>query len=141
MTQTSRILIALLVTIPAACMTGPSAESFKPEHNASGVRLAVSGRKASVEGELLEVRENELVVLEHLQRKAGGLNECAVLVDFRQVRAAHFSGASPKWGGGMPTGSERAELRLLSRFPKGIASSVLQQLSCPGGTEPEVVTL
>ena len=141
MTQTSRILIALLVTIPAACMTGPSAESFKPAHSASGVRLMVSGKKASVEGELLEVRENELVVLEHLPRKAGGLSDCAVLIDFRQVRDAHFAGASPKWGGGMPTESERAELQLLSRFPKGIAAPVLQQLTCPGGKEPEVVAL
>jgi hypothetical protein len=142
MTQTSKILLTLLVTIPAAaCMTGPSAQSFTPVREAGGVQLLVSGKKASVIGELLEVRENELVVLEKLKKKAGGSKGCMLsLVAFREVRNASFKGVSLKWNGGVPNESEREELRLLARFPAGITPPVMHELLgvC---TQPEVVAL
>ena len=142
MTQRSRIVLALLVTIPAAaCMTGPSAESFTPVRKAGGVQLLVSGKKASVMGELLEVRENELVVLEKLKKKAAGSKDCVVtLIAFSEVRNASFDGVDPKWDGGVPSESERAELRLLARFPTGITPPVMHELLgvC---TQPEAVTL
>lgn len=144
MTQTSKIIFALFVTIPAACMTGPSAETFPLVTHAKGVQLIVSGKKAAVRGELLEVRENELLVLEDLKKKKGsGSNACLVtLVPFRQVRHTAFKGTRPRWDRGMPTADEREELRLLSRFPTGVTPPIMAELlSCSGRPEPETVTL
>ena len=137
-------MVALLVMIPAACMTGPSAETIPLVTRAKGVQLIVSGKKAAVRGELLEVRENELLVLENLKKKKGGSsNECLVtLVPFRQVRYTAFKGTRPRWGRGMPTPGEREELRLLSRFPMGITPPMMEQLlGCSGRPEPGAVTL
>jgi hypothetical protein len=142
MTQTSRTMLALFVTLPAAaCMTGPSAQSFDPVRQAKGVQLEVSGKKAAVRGELLEVRENELVVLENLKKKGSGAKECVMtLVAFRQVRNVAFKGTSVRWGGGMPSESERAQLRLLSRFPTGITPAMMQELTT-ACSQPAEVTL
>lgn len=129
-----RVTIAAAVLIPAmACMTGPSAKSVRLVREARGAAIMVEGSRAKVRGELLEVRDEHLVIWDG----------CAVkLVPFVLIRDSGFTGIDPKWIQGTPTPAEREQLRLLSRFPTGAPAGVIAELAkCAGATEAQVVEL
>ena len=110
----------------AACYTGPSARSYYGVKQGSGIRVKVLADKHLTEGEVLEVRDSTLVLLG---------KKCAVtMVPFRAIRKAAFGGVSPAYHDGWPTPDERAELKMLSRFPGGTPQAVLDEYAhCRSG--------
>ena len=128
-----RMLLATVLVALVACMTGPSAKEFRPVREARGVAIMVEGATAKVRGELLEVRDEHLVIWDG----------CAVkLAPFALIRDSGFTGIEPKWVAGIPTPEQRQELRLLSRFPNGTSASVIAELSrCSGSAGAQVVEL
>lgn len=107
---------AAIMTI-AACHTGPSAKSYYGVKEGRGIRVKIhAGKKQRTEGEVLEVRDSALVVLG---------SGCAIsVVPFATIRQAAFKGINPAYEKGWPTTDERAELRLLSRYPGGMPQPV-----------------
>jgi len=112
------LLGAAAVVATAACHTGPSAESYYGVTEGRGIRVKLlAGRKERTDGEVLEVRDSALVILGE---------KCAVsVVPFASIRLAAFKGINPAYEKGIPTADERAELKMLSRFPGGMPPSVL----------------
>ena len=118
---------ALMTT--AACNTGPSAKSYYGVKEGRGIRVKLLvGRKQRSDGEVLEVRDSALVILG---------KGCAVsLVPFATIRQAAFKGINPAYEKGWPTPDERAELRMLSRYPGGMPQSVLAYYAqCASATD------
>ena len=111
-------LLGAAAVIATACHTGPSAKSYYGVKEGRGIRVKlVVGRKERKDGEVLEVRDSTLVVLG---------TGCAVsFVPFATIREAAFKGINPAYEKGWPTPDERAELRMLSRYPGGMPQSVL----------------
>lgn len=112
------LLGAAAVITAAACHTGPSATSYYGVTEGRGIRVKLLvGKRARTDGEVLEVRDSALVIL-------GA--KCAVsFVPFSSIRMAAFKGINPAYEKGVPTPDERAELKMLSRFPGGMPPSVL----------------
>lgn len=111
------LLGAAAVMTIAACHTGPSAKSYYGVKEGRGIRVKILvGKKQRTEGEVLEVRDSALVVLG---------KGCAIsVVPFATIRVAAFQGINPAYEKGLPTTDERAELRLLSRYPGGMPQPV-----------------
>jgi hypothetical protein len=108
---------AAVITI-AACHTGPSAKSYYGVKEGGGIRVKLLvGKKQRTDGEVLEVRDSALVVLG---------TGCAIsVVPFAAIRQAAFKGINPAYEKGWPTPDERAELKMLSRYPGGMPQSVV----------------
>jgi hypothetical protein len=88
-----------------------------PAGTAVEIRLHESDLVLS--GELLEVREDALVLLSARQ---------VVLVPLRMIRHARFQDAPIKNGDGTLGTEDRSYLRLYSRYPSGISPQVMQEL-------------
>jgi hypothetical protein len=133
-----------------ACHVGPRFAEFRPAHAPEGVRVEASvassdaprGARIEVNGELLEMREQGLLVLGALAevraegrekvpvRHSGG-NKRVVLVAFDGIQKARFEGMGRRCelhDGIVPTHAVRDRLRLVSRFPQGLAPELLRRL-------------
>ena len=116
------LLGAAAVMSIAACHTGPSAKSYYGVKEGRGIRVKLLvGKKQRTEGEVLEVRDSALVVL--------GTGCTVSFVPFAGIRRAAFKGINPAYENGWPTPDERAELKMLSRYPGGMPQSVLDYYS------------
>jgi len=144
---------ALLATagVPClvACALGPDFDKFEPAHSPEGVRAFafVTASRGSVagtevQGELLEVRKEGLLVLGTLaevreegskkvpMRHSGGSRR-VVLVAFGGIQQARFEGMGRGCeldDGIAPTDVVRERLRLVSRFPQGLSPELLRRL-------------
>lgn len=143
-------LLAVVMAAPA-CKYGMATSSFAPAQSPNGVAVRVAVEQGQFSGELLEVRDDGLVVLsEHLEpRSAGngraGTSERKVrLFPYSGIRIARFSQVAERYAikdGRAPNPAVRERVRLLSRFPHGLSPDVLRQLltSC-GQTELAGIT-
>ena len=122
---------AAIVAATTACFTGPSATSYYGVTGGGGVEGTFRLDKGKTKGELLEVRDSALVLLDG----------CKVnVVPFIAIRELKFSGINPEYRGGTPSTSERAELVALSRFPGGAPKEVIDHyLQCASMTAPAVL--
>jgi len=134
-----------------ACTLGPRFADFGPAHAPEGVRVVASLASSSappgrteVQGELLEVREQGLLVLgmlvelrevrkpeKALPMQHSGGRRRVVLVPFGVIQKARFEGTGrccELQDGIVPTDAVRDRLRLVSRFPQGIAPELLRRL-------------
>ena len=132
-----------------ACHLGPRFAEFGPAHAPAGVRVeaSVAASKASVartevQGELLEVREQGLLVLGVLvEVREEGLKKVpmqhsdgkkhVVLVPFGGIQKARFEGTGRCCELNeriVPTDQVRDRLRLVSRFPQGLSPDLLRRL-------------
>ncbi|MES2523399.1 MAG: hypothetical protein V4617_11920 [Gemmatimonadota bacterium] len=103
----------------AACRIGPRPENFRPAMEAAGVSATVTTASQTVIAELLEVQDSALVLL----------GTELLLVPERLINRATFSDTRLQIYKGFPLRpNERAQLRLLSRYPYGIPSGVLPKL-------------
>lgn len=140
----------------AGCRVGHPVEHFAPAHGPQGVQAEATvaaanpaGVRPAVKGELVEVRDDGLLMLGELleQRQRGGRQVSIhhpdwkpqlVLVPFDQIREARFVGLGccTLRGGRAPNDDERTRLRFVSRFPQGLAPELLRQLlEASGQTE------
>ena len=122
---------AAIVAASTACYTGPSATSYYGVTGGGGVEVTFHLHKGKTKGELLEVRDSALVLLDG----------CKVnIVPFAAIRESRFSGINPQYMSGTPSSSERAELAALSRFPAGAPKEVIDHyLQCASMTEPALL--
>jgi hypothetical protein len=128
----SRASLLLIALLPA-CRVGVSAARFEPARTPQGIAIEAKlegGRL--VAGELLEVREDSLLVLANSPQGAEApQGEPRLLrVPFAAIRSARFAQAGdldlpdrqP------PAPPMRKRLVLLSRFPQGLSPELLAKL-------------
>jgi len=127
----NRIALGSAALLTGACFTGPSATSYYGVASAGGIKATIQLPHGRTKGELLEVRDSALVLLDG----------CKVnVVPFAVIRASKFSGINPEYRSGMPSSSARAELSTLSRFPGGAPKEVIDHyLQCASMTAPAVL--
>jgi hypothetical protein len=123
--------VGAIVAASTGCYTGPSATSYYGVTGAGGIEGKFRLDKGTTKGELLEVRDSALVLLDG----------CKVnIVPFTAIRESRFSGINPEYTGGMPSPSARVELTTLSRFPGGAPKEAIDYyLQCASMTEPAVL--
>ena len=126
-------LVALALVTTGACTTGPAAKEFRVLREARGAEIMVQGPTAQLKGELLEVREEHLLIWDGCR---------LLLAPFARIRDSGFVTVEPKWIAGVPSDAEREELRLLSRYPAGIPAAALSELlKCSGAAAPPVAEI
>ena len=128
------LVIAVVVLGVGGCHSGPSAEHFAPAMGPRGVLVSVDVGRSKVSGELLEVQDSALLVLQLDVTKV-------MLVPLREIRTAVFHQRGPMvmHGAFIIGGTAAAEARLLSRYPAGLTPTLRTALlAAYGQTEPEV---
>jgi hypothetical protein len=131
--QLKAAMLVLALVAPAGCTTGPKARDYRVLREARGAEIMVEGPKAKLTGELLEVRDEHLVIWDGCR---------VLLAPFVLIRDSGFRTVEPKWIAGVPTAAARTELRLLSRYPTGMPAGVLSELlKCSGATALAVAEL
>jgi hypothetical protein len=120
-----RRLVTMLIaaTFASGCVInlGRQLKDVSVANAPAGTAVEVRLRESDlvVSGELLEVREDALVLLAARQ---------VMLVPLRMIRGARFQDA-PIMDGAANLGTEdRGYLRLYSRYPNGISPQVMQEL-------------
>ncbi|HUF25353.1 MAG TPA: hypothetical protein VMM18_00125 [Gemmatimonadaceae bacterium] len=113
-----RSLAAAILAL-AGCTTGPHVGSYAPAQSPAGVEIRVRLRGGEIRGELLEVRDSGIVVLPV---------DDVVLIPFDSIRGFRLAQESTAYAGGTPSRATHERLRLLSRFPAGIAPEHLARL-------------
>jgi hypothetical protein len=118
---TRRVVLSALVLAAAACTVGPSAAKFLPATDPRGIAARVVTRDGVIiQGELLELRDHEMLVAEE---------KAIYLISLDAIRSADFDQADigfRYWR--PPDPSTQKRLRLLSRFPQGLSPQLLQVL-------------
>ena len=127
--RTGGLLLAAAVGWGGFCV-GPSARSFERMTYRPGgvdVEVDVGEGRPFVSGELLEVRDTALLVHD--------TNRAAItLIPFQLVRGGRVRPRGTTWQGS-PQGGTWDRLRLLSRFPYGLAAPQLQALLAAYGRD------
>lgn len=130
-----RLCILLLGVLPSACAFGLTTDRFKPANSPSGVLAEVRTAGAVFEGELVELREEALVLLSNETAGNGPAGnppkQLLRLIPFRSIQRAGFEQLGPRVriaDGRTPSRSVRERLRFLSRFPYGMSEQVQAEL-------------
>lgn len=126
------VLPALAVIL--ACPTGTSVGGFAPAKSPNGIRadIRIAKSKTRIVGELLEVRDSMLLVLRDGAR--------VTAVPIQDIRSASFAKMGVLISDGEFLG-DLERLRLVSRYPAGLAAELeAQLLAAYGQTEPDRVT-
>lgn len=107
-----RILLVLAVTMAAAaCPTGPTARNHPMLIQGRGAKVAVTLRRAVVQGELLEAADTGIVVL---------TERSMVLVPAGSIRALQFREVAGGYHDGPADSTLLRSVRRLARFPAGM---------------------
>jgi len=117
----TRFLTIPLALGALACPIGASVGGFTPATGPAGITVVVRSDSVTVGGELLEAADTAMLVVD---------NQTVWLIPYRVVRGARFEkrGSLSFGGRRAPDRSQLAEMRLLSRFPQGLAPELLQRL-------------
>jgi hypothetical protein len=118
----------VLVIVCAGCAVGAKLEKFSLAHGPEGATAEISTGTQVVQGELLEVRPDGMLLLTPL-RPAGHSERRLVVVGYDVPREARFPGVRetlPR--GSAPGAAQRERLRLVSRFPQGVSADLLKRL-------------
>jgi hypothetical protein len=131
----NRVGLIFVAVSMSACHVGPQIKDLDLAQNPDGatveVRLLASeGRdKLKFEGELLEIRNDGIII------SGAAANDSADEVIFvawsraARVKAIQFGGYSAATGRSLEWTSETKErFRLISRFPQGISSEIMDSL-------------
>lgn len=123
-----------LLVAAGACFAGPRARSFAPTQSARGITADLRlDRKTRIQGELLEVQDTALLVLQG--------NARVILVPIGRIGWGSFAKRWMVIDYGRMSAKERERLRLVSRFPGGLTAELRARLlSAYGQTEPDQVT-
>jgi len=131
----NRVGLIFVAVSMSACHVGPQIKDLDLAHNPDGATvevqvLASEGRdKLKFEGELLEIRNDGIIF------SGAAANDSADEVIFvawsrvARVKATQFGGYSAAIGRSLEWTSETKErFRLISRFPQGISSELMDSL-------------
>jgi hypothetical protein len=117
-----------MALLASACLAGGcrighyglTADKFSPAQTPAGVGVHLVVGKVPLTGELIEVRDEALVILAGKRLR---------LVPYAVVRSFHAAQTDVSISGGRaPSPQDRERLRLLSRFPQGLAPDLLNRL-------------
>lgn len=113
--------VLVLASVQIGCAVGPRLDNFAPALQPAGVEARLQmDRAASLNGELLEVQETAVLILNEKE---------ITLVPYSEIRMGTFRQTSLSIRDGTaPPMIERESLRLLSRFPHGVDPSLLAAL-------------
>ena len=115
-----RWLLALLLCGGCMVKLGPGPDTYEPAASANGIRASLALSSSALEGELLEVREDGIVVL---------TTDQVAMIPFDAITSSAFRSTNVALANKrMPTFEERRKLQLLSRYPQGIPAVALQKL-------------
>jgi hypothetical protein len=118
----TRYRMALLVAayLAAGCKYGMTADKFIPAHTPGGIALHLLGGNVPLTGELIEVRDDALVIL---------TGKILRLVPYTVVTSLKADQTDMAISGGRPlSGVDRERLRSWSRFPQGLGPDLLNPL-------------
>jgi hypothetical protein len=126
-----------LVIVCAGCAVGARLAKFPLAHGPEGATAEITVGTKAVQGELLEVRPDGMLLLTGMAPVGRRL----LVVGYDVPRKADF----PVVGETLPRGSapgaaQRERLRLVSRFPQGVSADLLKRLlqDC-GQAEPDTL--
>ena len=123
-----RTLICAALLAFAACTFGPKLRDFAPAKRPEGITVEVDGGGGRFIGELLEVREEGLLLRTDV---VSGPRPRLLLVSYPAIRLAHFVEMPASLDlekGRAPEPRARERLRRLSRFPQGLSEELLRRL-------------
>ena len=117
---TKWVLLIALSSLGLGCVFGAHVGSFRPANSPNGTVATLLVERTTVNGELLEVRDSGLVVLN---------NREVTFVPYRAIGASKFKQIGVHLSGGRsPTEAQRSELQLVSRFPQGLTRDMERKL-------------
>lgn len=120
------ITLVIGAALVGACATGPGVDTYTPALTPAGAEIRVRTRRADIRGELLEVRDSGIVVLTAAE---------IVYVPFPVIASFALAHEGAGYVDSMPTPDVRERLRLLSRFPTGLAADPLARLLAAKGQQ------
>ena len=113
------LVFSALSTLPS-CHYGMTVKSFPPAHTPKGVTGHVVTSRTAYTVELIEIRDTGIVIL------AGPTFR---FVPYSAIASSRFDGIGDSISNRMtPSSTVRDRLRLVSRFPQGLAPELLQTL-------------
>ena len=147
-----KLLLIYLISVLAiaGCHAGPQIEDFEQAWQPEGIGVSIKldprfDDRKRVEGELLEVRRDGLLVNSREPQKGYVVRKGLVFVSYSVMRNVEVEDLnlnvvsdsysyddedsfteSDKYSGRI--GSQREQLRLLSRFPQGLSQSLLEEM-------------
>lgn len=149
------LLLCLAIT---GCQMGPQIDEFEQARRPEGITASIELRRGitedgRVEGELLEVRDDGLLLNTREDREGGVVKNHLVFVPYAAMEAVGIdelnlnvlTETKHTWieGDAAPTWKperDRAKLRLLGRFPQGLSPPLLEALlAAEGQTGVEVI--
>jgi hypothetical protein len=136
-----RALIVLILTSWAGgCSYGLTTRELRLTASPRGVSTRIQTPSTEFQGELIEVQPSGLLILTSPGGNPTQKQDCVLrLVPFGAIRSSTFEQLGRRYDvsdGRPPQADTRERLRLVSRFPHGLAPALLQKLleSC-GQTE------
>ena len=127
------IVLVLLTSLASGCSFGMRAERFTPAQYPDGIQAHITTTDASLDGELIEVRDSGLVLLcDRIAIRPSATqaqNRRLRLIPYELMLAGRFDQTKLRIAKGIaPTAASVEQLRLLSRFPQGLSPAVLSAL-------------
>lgn len=117
------IIAALIVaSLAAGCRYGPKMENLNLARSPRGAVVEVTGANGVVNGELLAVDDDGLVVLD------GRRMLTFPFVEVWKARFAELGSSYRVSGGTRPNSGQLARLRRVSHFPQGITPEIKAKL-------------
>jgi len=129
-----RVLIVLLVaTCAAACSYGLTTEKLRHTSSPRGVTARITTSSTEFRGELVQVQDAGLLILTSSRGsdRAPEHERLLRVVPFGAIRSTAFEQLGYAYhisDGRPPNAQTRERLRLVSRFPYGLAPELLKQL-------------
>jgi hypothetical protein len=141
---TAYLLLVLAIT---ACQLGPQIEKFEQARRPEGITTTIELRhgfseSGRLEGELLEVREHGLLLRVQETREDSFVDRRLAFVPYSTMEEVEFDQMNLRVVGQQnelteeywpPSMQDRKKLRLLSRFPQGLSTPLLEQLLAAEG--------
>ena len=116
------LTLVMLACLSNGCSFGMTAAKYPPAQGPSGVIMRVKTAQGNVSGELIEVRDAGIVVLANQKLR---LLPYTVILSSEVDRTDSGYAISQRT---VPKPDVQARLRLLSRFPQGLAPDLMRQL-------------
>jgi hypothetical protein len=130
--MTQALVLLIVASCAAGCSYAITADKLALTSSARGVNAHIKTGDAEFRGELIEVRPEGLLILASSAAPAGQTPKPLLrVVPFTAIMSSTFEelgGAYSVGDGRVPQPAMRDRLRLVSRFPHGLAPELLRKL-------------
>lgn len=121
-------IVLAAALLASGCQIGANAANFDVARNPEGVMMRLTTSSGSIDGELLDVRDNGIVVLQADGRVAFAPWTATSMVVARNIRMPiSYSRGQP------PSADVRATLILVSHFPHGMTADIEKRILASRG--------